>query len=143
MFAPTFTYQQLYDLYHAGFHPTRRLIEDLLATLADWEQTLDMQRRRALENLTARVRRLEAEKARAKEELTRKEHEAYMLRRRVQELQAELARRDEQGREAPPVAPAAVRRDSHNSSLPPSLGRAGGEGGQRHPSHALATAEVR
>ncbi len=42
----------------------------------------------------------------------------YQLTRRVQELQAELARRQQEGGE---VAPAELRRDSHNSGLPPSL----------------------
>lgn len=124
MFAPTFTYEQIYDIYCAGFHPTRRLIEDLLATLADWEQTLDVRRRQAVEGLAATVRRLQTQLARTKEKLVRKDCEVYALTRRVQELQAELARRDAQaGREALAASlgiPPPVRRDSHNSSLPPS-----------------------
>lgn len=129
LFAPTFTYRQLYDLYHEGFHPTRRLIEDLLATLADWEHTLDVRRRQAVEGLAATVRRLQTQLARTKEKLVRKECEVYALTRRVQELQAELARRDsEQSREALAASlgiPPPVRRDSHNSSLPPSSDQPG------------------
>lgn len=134
MFAPTYTYEQLYAVYHRGFHPTRHLIEDLLGTLAEWEQILDTSRRRAVEGLQARSRKLEAQLARSKAESARREHEAYVLRRRVQELQQELARRDDQARRDAAVAAAAagdirgaaaamaaVRRDSHNSDLRPSL----------------------
>ena len=113
-----FTSRQLYDLYEEGPDAMVRLVEELLAELAEQEQLLGWRQQRTIDLLAERIGKLRAQLERVKTKLARRECEVYALQHRAGELQAELARRDEQGGEASPVE---VRRDSHNSGLPPSL----------------------
>jgi transposase len=118
MLTLSLTRQQLYELYHEGVQPTIRLIESLIEQLADFERLLGEHQQRIIDTQHARNERLAARLKRVAEKLARKECEVYALTRRLQELQAELERvRLAQGE----VAGAGVRRDSHNSGLPPSL----------------------
>jgi transposase len=118
MLTLSLTRQQLYELYHEGVQPTIRLIESLIEQLADFERLLGERQQRIINAQHERNERLAARLKRVAEKLARKECEVYALTRRIQELQAELERlrlaQDE-------VASAGVRRDSHNSGLPPSL----------------------
>ena len=119
MFTITLTRQQLYELYYQGPRPTLNLIEQLFETLADWERILGAQKPRAIDSLEGTVRRLTAHVERLKEQLCKEQGLNYQLTSRLQELQVELARRDEPGGAL--FDAAQVRRDSHNSSLPPSI----------------------
>jgi len=113
VFTITLTRQQLYELYDEGPEPTIHLIESLLEELADFERILGARQRRIIDSQRERNRRQAVLLKRVKEELWRQQSLNYRLTRRIQELQAELERRD-----AEAVEP---RRDSHNSSLPPAL----------------------
>ena len=117
MLTLSLTRRQLYELYHEGAEPTIRLIEDLIEQLADFERVLGKHQQQIIDSQHEGNERLAARLKRVEQKLVRKECEVYQLTRRVQELQAELERlRLEQGE----VAGGEVRRDSHNSSLPPS-----------------------
>ena len=113
MFTITLTRQQLYELYHGGPEATIHLIEGLLEELADQEQILGERQQRIIDAQHERNEQQAAQLKRVKEKLERQLCLNYQLTRRLQELQAELERRDAEVRE--------VRRDSHNSSLPPAL----------------------
>ena len=113
-----FTSRQLYDLYEEGPDAMVHLVEDLLAELAEQEQRLGWRQQRTIDALGERIGKVKAQLGRVKKRLARKECEVYALRRRIAELQAELARREQQPGGS---SGADVRRDSHNSGLPPSL----------------------
>lgn len=113
MFTITLTRQQLYELYYEGPEATTHLIESLLEELADFERILGERQRRIIDSQRERNERQAAQLKRLKEELWRQQSLNCRLTRRIQELQAELERRD--------AAAGEPRRDSHNSSLPPSL----------------------
>jgi transposase len=113
VFTITLTRQQLYELYDEGPEPTIHLIESLLEELADFERILGARQRRIIDSQRERNQRQAALLKRVKEELWREQSLNYQLTRRIQELQAELERRDAEVVE--------LRRDSHNSSLPPAL----------------------
>lgn len=117
MLTLSLTRRQLYELYYEGAEPTIRLIENLLGQLADFERVLGKHQQQIIDAVHARNERLAARLKRVEEKLVRKECEVYQLTRRIQQLQAELERvRLGQGA----AAGGEVRRDSHNSSLPPS-----------------------
>jgi len=109
VFTITLTRQQLYELYYEGPEATIHLIEGLLEELADFEQILGQRQQRIIDAQHERNERQAAQLKRVKEKLERQECLNYHLTRRLQELQAELERHE----------PGEVRRDSHNSSLPP------------------------
>jgi transposase len=118
MLTLSLTRRQLYELYHEGAEPTIRLIEDLIEQLADFERILGARQQQIIDAQHERNERLAARLKRVEAKLISKECEVYALTRRVQELQAELERvRLAQGE----VAGGEVKRDSHNSGLPPSL----------------------
>jgi transposase len=117
MLTLSLTRRQLDELYYEGAEPTIRLIEDLIEQLSDFERILGERRQRIIDSQHERNERLAARLKRVEETLARKECEVYALTRRVRELQAELERvRLERGG----TAGAELRRDSHNSGLPPS-----------------------
>jgi transposase len=118
MLTLSLTRRQLYELYYEGAEPTIRLIEDLIGQLADFERVLGRHQQQIIDAQHERNERLAARLKRVEAKLVSKECEVYALTRRVQELQAELERvRLAQGE----VSGGEVRRDSHNSGLPPSL----------------------
>lgn len=118
MLTLSLTRRQLYELYYEGAEPTIRLIEDLIEQLADFERVLGKHQQQIIDAQHERNERLAARLKRVEEKLVRKECEVYQLTRRLQDLQVELARvRLGQGE----AAGWEVRRDSHNSGLPPSL----------------------
>jgi transposase len=122
MLTLSLTRRQLYELYHEGAEPTIRLIEDLIEQLADFERILGARQQQVIDAQHERNERLAARLKRVEQKLSRKECEVYALTRRTQELQAELERvRLVQGE----VSGGEVRRDSHNSGLPPSLDQPG------------------
>ena len=98
------TRQQLYELYYEGPEATLHYIEGLLEELADQERILREHQRRIIEAQHERNEKQARQLQRVKERLARQECLNYELKRRVAELEA-----------------AHVVRDSHNSSLPPSL----------------------
>lgn len=111
MFTITLTRQQLYEFYYEGPEATIHLIEGLMEELADFERLLGRRQQRVIDAQRERNERQAAQLKRVKEELWRQQSLNSQLTRRLQELQAELERH-EVGQ---------VRRDSHNSSLPPAL----------------------
>jgi hypothetical protein len=111
VFTITLTCQQLYELYYEGPEATIHLIEGLLEELADQEQILGERQQRIIDAQHERNERQAAQFKRVKEKLERQQCLNYQLTRRIQELQAELERHEI----------AEVRRDSHNSGLPPAL----------------------
>jgi transposase len=111
VFTITLTRQQLYELYYEGPEATIHLIEGLLEELADQEQILGERQQRIIDAQHERNERQAAQLKRVKEKLERQVCLNYQLTRRLQELQAELERHEI----------GEVRRDSHNSSLPPAL----------------------
>jgi hypothetical protein len=113
MLTLSLTRRQLYELYDEGAEPTIRLIESLIEQLADFERLLGERQQRIIDAQHERNERLAARLKRVEEKLARKECEVYALTRRLQELQAELARLGLTAGEG-------LRRDSHNSGLPPS-----------------------
>lgn len=113
MLTLSLTRRQLYELYHEGAEPTIRLIEDLIEQLADFERILGEQQQRIIDAQHERNERLAARLKRVEEKLAHRECEVYALTRRVQELQAEVER-------LTLAAGGQLRRDSHNSGLPPS-----------------------
>ena len=118
MLTLSLTRRQLYELYHEGAEPTIRLIEDLVEQLSDFERVLGEHQQRIINAQQERNERLAARLKRVEERLARKECEVYALTRRIGELQAEVERLTlVQGEEAS----GELRRDSHNSGLPPSL----------------------
>jgi hypothetical protein len=92
-------------------------VENILSHLAEVERHVGHRQQYSIDALSKRVKDLVARVKRLKVKVAKQEMLNYRLRRRVQELQAELARRDGEDRE---LAPASVRRDSHKSGLPPS-----------------------
>lgn len=119
MLTLSLTRHQLYELYHEGVRPTIGLIEDLIEQLADFERVLGVRQQQTIDSLRAANERQAVKLEGVKDKLWKQERLNYQLLHRVQELQTELERvRLSQG-EA--VTTAAVRRDSHNSGLPPSL----------------------
>jgi len=118
MLTLSLTRQQLYELYHEGVQPTIRLIENLIEQLADFERILGAEQQRIIDAKHERNERLAARLKRVEAKLVCKECEVYALTRRINELQAEL----ERVRLAPGAeVTAEVKRDSHNSGLPPAL----------------------
>jgi transposase len=111
VFTITLTRQQLDELYDEGPEATIHLIEGLLEELADQEQILGQRQQRIIDAQHERNERQATQLKRVKEKLERQECLNYQLTRRLQELQAELERREA----------GEVRRDSHNSPLPPAL----------------------
>lgn len=97
------TRQQLYELYYQGPGPMLDYIEALLGQLADFERIYGAQQQRIIEAQRQYNEKLSQQLKRAKEKLWRQESLNYQLKRRIAELEA-----------------AAVTKDSHNSSLPPS-----------------------
>lgn len=112
MFTIRLTRQQLYELYYEGPEATIHLIEGLLEELADQERILGGRQQRVIDSQHERNERQARQLKRVKQELWRQQALNCRLSRRIQELQAELERRGEA---------VEVRRDSHNSSLPPAL----------------------
>lgn len=100
------TRQQLYELYYQGPQPTIIYIEALLEELADFERIFAGRQQRIIESQREYNEKLAQQLKRAKEKLWRQETLNYQLKRRIAELEA-----------------AAVVKDSHNSSLPPSMDR--------------------
>jgi transposase len=117
MLTLSLTRRQLYELYYEGAEPTIRLIEDLIEQLADFERILGGHQQRIIDAQHERNERLAARLKRVEERLARKECEVYALTRRVRELQTEVERLTLAAGE---VAGGEVRRDSHNSGMPPS-----------------------
>jgi transposase len=113
VFTITLTRQQLYELYYEGPEATIHLIEGLLEELADQERLLGERQQRVIDAQHERNERQAARLKRVKEKLERQVCLNYQLTRRLQELEAELERREGQAVD--------LRRDSHNSSLPPAL----------------------
>lgn len=111
MFTITLTRQQLYELYYEGPEATIHLIEGLLEELSDFERILGERQQRVIDAQHGRNERQAAQLKRVKEQLERQQCLNYQLTRHLQELQAELERHEI----------GEVRRDSHNSSLPPTL----------------------
>jgi transposase len=97
------TRQQLYELYYQGPQPTILYIEALLAELADFERRFEERQDGLIVSQRQYIEKLSEQLKRAKEKLWRQEALNYQLKRRINELEA-----------------AAVTKDSHNSSLPPS-----------------------
>ncbi len=95
-----------------------RYVESLLAHLAEVERHVGHRRQQSIDGLAKRVRELMSRVESLKSQLAKQKILNYRLTHRVQELQTELARRDREGGE---VLLAKIRRDSHNSGLPPSL----------------------
>ena len=87
-------------------------VENILSHLAEVERHVGHRQQYSIDALSKRVKDLVARVKRLKVKVAKQEMLNYRLRRWVQELQAELARRDREGRE---LAPANVRRDLHNS----------------------------
>ncbi len=112
------TRQQLHELYRSGPDRMLHFVEQLLSHLAEVERHVGHRQQYTIARLKKDVGRLANRADRLKRQLLKQEMLNYQLTRRIQELQLELARQAQQSSE---VAPAAVRRDSHNSSLPPSL----------------------
>jgi len=112
------TRQQIYELYHSVFDRMAHFVEQLLSHLAEVERHVGHRQQYTIDRLLKDVGRLVARVERLKAQLLKQQMVNYQLTRRIQELQVELARREGQGSE---VAPHGVRRDSHNSGLPPSL----------------------
>jgi transposase len=111
------TREQLQEMYDSGPAVMLHYVECLLSHLADVERIIGHQQQCRIDELAASLARLRKQLERVKHRLGRKECEVYALQRRVGELQMELARlRQQQG--ATPDG--AIRRDSHNSGLPPS-----------------------
>lgn len=98
------TRQQLYELYYQGPRPTLDYIEALLAQLADFERIYGQQQQRIIKAQRQYNEKLALQLKRAKEKLWHQESLNYQLQRRIAELEA-----------------AAVVKDSHNSSSPPSM----------------------
>jgi transposase len=98
------TRQQLYELYYEGPEATLHYIKGLLEELADQRRILGAHQQRIIDAQHERNEKLAGRLKRVKERLARQECLNHQLKRRVAELEA-----------------AAVVRDSHNSSLPPSL----------------------
>jgi transposase len=113
VFTITLTCQQLYELYYEGPEATIHLIEGLLEELADQERILGVRQQRVIDVQHERNERQAAQLKGVKEKLERQQCLNYQLTRCLQELEAELERREGQAVE--------LRRDSHNSSLPPAL----------------------
>ena len=118
MLTPSLTRRQLYELYDEGAEPTLHLIESLIAQLADFERILGARQQQIIDAQHERNERLAARLKRVEQKLARKGCEVYALTRRIGELQAELERVRLAAGE---VAGGELRRDSHNSGLPPSL----------------------
>ena len=112
------TRQQLYELSHSGFERMLHFVEQLLSHLAEVERHVGHRQQYTIDRLLKDVGRLVARVERLKAQLLKQQMLNYQLTRRIQELQVELTRREGQRSE---VAPPGVRRDSHNSGLPPSL----------------------
>lgn len=98
------TRQQLYALYYEGPEATIHYIEGLLEELADQRRILGEHQQRLIDAQHERNEKLAGQLRRVKQRLARQEYLNHQLKRRVAELEA-----------------AHVVRDSHNSSLPPSL----------------------
>ena len=113
MLTLSLTRRQLYELYYEGAEPTIRLIEDLIEQSADCERLLGGHQQRIIDVQHERNERLAARLKRVEEKLARKECEVYALTRRVQELQTEVEH-------LTLAAGGELRRDLHNSGLPPS-----------------------
>lgn len=109
MFTITLTRQQLYELYYEGPEATIHLIEGLLEELADQERILGERQQRVIDAQHERNERQAARLKRVEEKLERQVCLNYQLTRRLRELEAEVERHEV----------GEVRRDSHNSSLPP------------------------
>jgi hypothetical protein len=113
VFTITLTRRRLYELYCKGPEATIHLIEGLLEELADFERLLGECRQRVIDARRERHERQAAQLRRVKEKLGRQRCLNYQLTRRLREPEAELGRREGQAVE--------LRRDSHDSSLPPAL----------------------
>jgi transposase len=98
------TRQQLYELYYEGPEATLHYIEGLLEELADQRHILGQHQQRLIDAQHERNEKQAGQLQRVKERLARQECLNHQLKRRVAELEA-----------------ATVARDSHNSSLLPSL----------------------
>lgn len=99
-----FTRHQLYQPYDEGAESTVRLIESLLDYIEELKADPHNRRQRQIDELAARIAKLQERLGRVKLKLGRQECLNYELQRRIAELEA-----------------ATVVRDSHNSSLPPAL----------------------
>jgi transposase len=93
-----------YQLYEEGCEPTVRLIESLLDYIEELKHDPRNRRQRHVADLAERIGKLTARLRRVDEKLAKQQCLNYELKRRIAELEA-----------------AAVVRDSHNSSLPPSM----------------------
>ncbi len=93
-------------------------VEQLLAHLAEVERHVGHRQQSTIDRLLKDWGRLAKRVERLKAQLLKQQMLNSQLTRRIQELQVELAQRERQGSE---VAPQNVRRDWHNSGLPPSL----------------------
>lgn len=111
------TRQQLQQLYDSGPKAMLHYVECLLSHLADVERILGHQQQHTIDSVSAELAKVRKQLGRVKDRLARKECEVYALQRRVQELQTEVVRLTQQQGE---IGDGHVRRDSHNSGLPPS-----------------------
>ncbi|MDQ3651904.1 MAG: hypothetical protein M3458_16855, partial [Acidobacteriota bacterium] len=116
------TRQQLYELYHSGFERMLHFVEQLLSQSGRVERHVGHRQQYTIDRLLKDFGQLARRVERLKTQLLKQEMLNSQLTRRIQELQVELAQRERQGSE---MAPQNVRRDSHNSGLPPSLDRPG------------------
>lgn len=98
------TRRQLYELYDEGPEATIHYIAGLLEELADQERILGRHQQRLIDAQHERNERQARQLQRVKQRLARQECLNYELQRRITELEA-----------------VSVARDSHNSSLPPTL----------------------
>jgi transposase len=98
-----FTRYQLYQLYEEGREPTVRLIESLLDYIEELRHDPHHRQQRRIADLSERIKKLQSKLQQAGQKLEKQLCINYELKRRIAELEA-----------------AAVTKDSHNSSLPPS-----------------------
>ena len=114
------TRHQLYEVYYEGPDSTVQMIENLLQHLAEVQHHVGRSQQIHIDELREKVTQLTKRVKKLKEQLWKEGQLRLQLSRRVAELQAALTSREghtaEVGQEVP-----AVRRDSHNSDLPPAL----------------------
>ena len=83
-----FTRHQLYQLYQEGAEPTVRLIESLLNYIEALKADPQNSRQRHIDELAARIAKLQERLERVKQKLAKQACLNYALRRRIAELEA-------------------------------------------------------
>jgi transposase len=101
----------IYTLYAQGAGAILRYLNQLDSRITDAEARLPQARQARVEHLAKELTRAQATLARKSQQLITQRQLNHQLQRRIRELEREI----EHGTTAP------VERDSHNSSLPPSL----------------------